>query len=286
MSKQKLYAVRKGRVPGIYSSWEKCSQQVTGFPGAVYKSFESRAAAEQFLRGTAPVRLRAARPSIPANPDESQQAASSEQTSADILTTVAIYTDGGCLVNPGPGGYGVVLKIGRRRSERSGGFRRTTNNRMELTACIAGLHALTAGSGPSPSADFAEGIARSTADALCPASARSRESASTGCGTAGSRVPAGSIVTLYTDSKYLANGITKGWAKRWRAMAWVRAGEPVPNADLWQQLLALCERHKVTFEWLQGHAGNPENERCHVLAAQALRRKNLPVDRGYAAAHK
>jgi ribonuclease HI len=155
-------------------------------------------------------------------------------------TNVRIYTDGGCLVNPGPGGYGVVLKSGRRRSELSSGFRRTTNNRMELMACIAGLKALTTSS----------------------------------------------TVSIYTDSRYLADGISKGWAKRWRAMDWKRAGETVPNADLWQQLLALCDRHEVTFNWLRGHAGNPENERCHVLADQAMRRTGLPADPGYAAARK
>ena len=157
---------------------------------------------------------------------------------ADSTAGATIYTDGGCLVNPGPGGYGVVLAMAAKRRELSGGFRRTTNNRMELMACIVGLEA----------------------------------------------VSVGATAVIYTDSKYLANGITKGWARRWQAMQWERAGEPVPNADLWQRLLALCAQRTVTFEWLRGHAGQRENERCHVLADVAMRRSALPPDPGYEAA--
>ena len=236
MPKQKLYSVRKGRVPGIYHSWEACSEQVTGFPGAVYKSFESRAEAERFLRGAASARTSEAKPSKPSNAEDARRAGT--VAAADSGVGAKIYTDGGCLVNPGPGGYGVVLTTAAERSELSGGFRRTTNNRMELLACIVGLEALSEGS----------------------------------------------TVAIYTDSKYLANGITKGWAKRWQAMQWERQREPVPNADLWQRLLALCERRAVSFEWLRGHAGQRENERCHVLADEAMRRKGLPADRGYEAA--
>ena len=236
MPKQRLYSVRKGHVPGIYHSWDACSEQVTGFPGAVYKSFESRAEAERFLRGAPSVRASKAKPAKPAVAEDARRAGT--VAAAESGMGVKIYTDGGCLVNPGPGGYGVVLTTAAKRSELSGGFRRTTNNRMELMACIVGLEA----------------------------------------------VDADGTVAIYTDSKYLANGITKGWAKRWRAMQWERAGEPIPNADLWQRLLALCERRAVSFEWLRGHAGQRENERCHVLAAEALRRKGLPADPGYKAA--
>ncbi len=149
---------------------------------------------------------------------------------------VTIYTDGACLGNPGPGGYGVVMLYGIHRKELSGGFCMTTNNRMELSAAIAGLQALK-----SP------------------------------C-----------TVTLYTDSQYLVNAITKGWALKWRKQGWMRTKkDKAQNPDLWEQLLALCGRHNVSFEWVKGHAGNAENERCDFLATTAAKRTNLPPDPGY-----
>jgi ribonuclease HI len=149
---------------------------------------------------------------------------------------VTIYTDGACLGNPGPGGYGVVLLHQGRRQELSGGFRRTTNNRMELMGAIVGLRAVG-----EPSA-----------------------------------------VTLYTDSRYVADGITKGWAARWRADGWMRTRtEAAVNPDLWAALLDLCARHRVTFVWVRGHAGNRENERCDALSVRAAQGRNLPADPGY-----
>ena len=151
------------------------------------------------------------------------------------LKQVVLYTDGACLGNPGPGGYGAVLLFGEKRREISGGFRRTTNNRMEIMAVIAGLELL-----------------------------RYR------C-----------AVTVYTDSRYVANSIMKGWALRWRAKGWVRDHKQVPNSDLWERLLGLCTQHKVTFEWVKGHAGTVENECCDRLSVQASRSSDLPPDRGY-----
>ena len=154
----------------------------------------------------------------------------------DDLKQVTIYTDGGCDPNPGPGGYGVVLLYGGHRKELSGGFRRTTNNRMEIYAAIQGLEAL--------------------------------------------KEPC--QVTLYSDSEYLVNAISQGWALRWKARRWMRnSKERALNPDLWERLLALCEKHQVTFVWLKGHAGTTENERCDSLAAQALQRRDLPEDEGY-----
>jgi len=152
------------------------------------------------------------------------------------LKHVHIYTDGACLGNPGPGGYGVVLRDDSHRKELSGGFRATTNNRMELMAAIVGLGALLE---------------------------RCR-------------------VTLYTDSRYLAEALARGWARRWRAQGWWRnRNERARNPDLWEQLLALCERHEVEVVWVRGHAGHPENERCDQLALQAAQRPDLPPDMGY-----
>lgn len=152
------------------------------------------------------------------------------------LKSVRIYTDGACRGNPGPGGYGVVLVYGEKRRELSGGFRLTTNNRMEIMAVIAGLESL--------------------------------------------RYPCEVVVT--TDSKYVHDAIAKGWAARWRKNGWRRhTGERAVNPDLWARLLDRCEGHKVRFEWVKGHAGHPENERCDVLSTTAAREKDLPVDEGY-----
>ncbi len=154
----------------------------------------------------------------------------------DPLKPVTIYTDGACTGNPGPGGYGVVLIYGDVRKELSGGFRLTTNNRMELMGAIAGLSAL--------------------------------------------KFPC--QVTLYSDSKYVVDAMTQGWARRWRANDWKRnKTDKAINPDLWAQLLDLCDQHQVTFHWVRGHAGDPENERCDRLAVEAAQRDDLPPDPGY-----
>lgn len=152
------------------------------------------------------------------------------------LGEATIYTDGGCEPNPGAGGYGIVVVCGNQAQELSGGFQRTTNNRMEIYAAIAGLEALK-----SPSR-----------------------------------------VTLVSDSRYLVDAMSQNWAKRWKSNGWWRTKkERAVNADLWERLLLLCERHAVTFQWVKGHAGHEQNERCDVLAMTALKRPDLPVDVGY-----
>jgi len=143
---------------------------------------------------------------------------------------VEIYTDGACSGNPGPGGYGVILKFGKHSKELSAGFKTTTNNRMELRAVIAGLSIL-------------------------------REKCR---------------VKIFSDSKYLVDAVKKGWAQRWRNNNWQRnKDEKALNPDLWETLLNLLEKHEVTFEWIRGHAGHPENERCDKLAVKAANSQNL-----------
>ena len=145
------------------------------------------------------------------------------------MKNVAIFTDGACKCNPGPGGWGAILRYGTAEKEISGGEPHTTNNRMELRAVIESLKCL-------------------------------KERCE---------------VTLTTDSQYVCNSINKGWAKNWKAKNWVKGGKPVPNTDLWQELLSLLEQQNVTFVWVRGHNGHPENERCDRLAvAQAERYKN------------
>lgn len=151
---------------------------------------------------------------------------------------VIIHTDGSCLGNPGPGGWAAVLELAgsMARREISGGFRRTTNNRMEIMAVIAALEALNQ-----------------------PCS-----------------------VDLHTDSQYVRNAVEKGWLASWRAKNWRKADKKaVLNADLWQRLVPLLERHEVRLHWLRGHAGHPENERCDELARTCAGAADLPPDMGF-----
>jgi len=137
------------------------------------------------------------------------------------MKTVIIYTDGACSGNPGPGGWGAILRYGRYKKELSGGEEQTTNNRMELTGVIAALEALT-----EP----------------CQ-------------------------VELWSDSRYVIDGLGKGWAKSWRSRGWIKADKkPALNPDLWGRLLDLCEVHTVKLHWVKGHAENEWNNRCDELA--------------------
>jgi ribonuclease HI len=137
---------------------------------------------------------------------------------------VDIFTDGACSGNPGPGGWGAVLRSGDHEKELCGGERDTTNNRMELTAAIEALEALT-----EP----------------CQ-------------------------VTLTTDSTYVRDGITR-WLANWKQNGWrTAAKKPVKNQELWQKLDRQASRHDVTWKWVKGHSGHPENERADMLANQGM----------------
>jgi ribonuclease HI len=253
VSKQKkqYYAVRIGREPGIYLTWEECKAQVDGYAKAQYKGFGSFEEAEAYLGNVKTNKPDCDEPTgaKPFNPpgapkkrrgtihSEDEAKALKMLETNDGLKHVVIYTDGACLGNPGPGGYGVVLLHGKDREEFSRGFRLTTNNRMEMLACIVGLQTLK-----QPCA-----------------------------------------VTLYSDSQYVINSMTKGWARRWKQNKWKRNGENVPNADLWEKMLELCDKHKVRFNWVRGHAGNKENERCDQLARQAALGFDMAIDSVYEA---
>lgn len=88
-------------------------------------------------------------------------------------------------------------------------------------------------------------------------------------------------VMLYSDSRYLVDSMEKGWAATWKKKNWWRKTERVPNPDLWQRLLDLREIHEVEFVWVQGHAGDKENECCDRLSYAAIKQPNLPADEGY-----
>lgn len=146
------------------------------------------------------------------------------------MKKIMIYTDGACSGNPGPGGWGAILRYRDTEREISGGAGRTTNNRMELMGVIEALRLL--------------------------------------------KEPC--EVTLCSDSKYVCDAIRLGWAKGWKRNGWVKSDKkPALNADLWEELLSLLDRHRVSVAWVKGHAGHPENERCDRLAvAQSEKFKN------------
>jgi ribonuclease HI len=145
---------------------------------------------------------------------------------------ITVYTDGAASGNPGPGGYGVVLLSGHHRKELSGGFRLTTNNRMELLAVIIALETLR---------------------------------------------HQGSDVTIYTDSRYVADAVEKGWIFEWEKKRFRKK----KNHDLWLRFLKSYRQHRVKFIWIKGHAENAENERCDRLAVLASQSHALQEDEGY-----
>ncbi len=146
------------------------------------------------------------------------------------MKNIEIYTDGACHGNPGPGGWGAILRHGVYEKKISGTEEHTTNNRMEITALIKALKLV--------------------------------------------KQPC--KITIYSDSQYVCNAIKNGWATKWQQNGWIKnKKQPAKNSDLWEQLLKLLEIHEVKMEWIKGHAGHPENERCDELANLAIKKKHL-----------
>lgn len=133
MPPRKVYAVVKGRKPGIYKNWSDAHAQIEGFSGAVYKGFPSVDEAEEWIKS-----ISSGRTGYGIKRIEESSSKRTEPESGEIM----IYTDGGSSGNPGPGGYGIVQVYGEERKEYSGGFRLTTNNRMELMGVIVALRKL------------------------------------------------------------------------------------------------------------------------------------------------
>ncbi len=159
-----------------------------------------------------------------------------------MTTDLFVYSDGGAIGNPGPGGFGVVIEANGKSWKLSRGYRRTTNNRMELMGAIAGLE--------------------STAE-----------------------MGRGRKTEVVSDSSYVVNGMSKGWAARWRANGWRRnkQGAKALNPDLWGRLLDAVEDREVSFRWVKGHSGHPQNEQCDAMVREAssLPASDQLVDGGY-----
>jgi ribonuclease HI len=155
---------------------------------------------------------------------EKHEATRTSASSADTASLVEIFCDGACSGNPGPGGYGAILRYNGHEKEIRGGEVLTTNNRMEMTAVIEALRLLTR---------------------PC-------------------------RIAVVTDSQYLVKGMTE-WIHGWKRKGWQNSKkEPVLNRDLWEELLKLCSQHVVNWQWIRGHNGHVENERCDQLARQAI----------------
>ena len=145
---------------------------------------------------------------------------------------ITMYTDGASRGNPGRGGYGTILLYKQYRKELSAGYRKTTNNRMELLAVIVGLEAIK-----KPGAE----------------------------------------VKIFSDSQYVVDAVNKGWIWTWQKKGF----KGKKNPDLWQRFITVYQKHDVKFQWIKGHSGIPENERCDELAVDSADGNNLLVDEGY-----
>jgi len=145
---------------------------------------------------------------------------------------IRIFTDGAAQGNPGPGGYGVIMRFQQAEKELSQGYRLTTNNRMELLAVISGLEAIK---------------------------------------------KTGIPVIIVSDSKYVVDSVEKGWIWGWEKKNFAKKA----NADLWKRYIPLHRKYNPRFNWIRGHNGHPENERCDQLAVQAALSGNLLVDEWY-----
>ena len=145
---------------------------------------------------------------------------------------ITMYTDGASRGNPGRGGYGTILLYKQHRKELSAGYRKTTNNRMELLAVIVGLEAIK-----KPGAE----------------------------------------VKIFSDSQYVVDAVNKGWIWTWQKKGF----KGKKNPDLWQRFITVYQKHDAKFQWIKGHSGIPENERCDELAVASADGDNLMVDEGY-----
>lgn len=250
-----FYAVKVGRKTGVYKTWEGCSKQVTGFPGAVFKKFNNYADAyffavpfkpgcsklsKQELEELANTGLLGSDDEIIIDPEsdcnlkaEKPDGAAVSLGNTALITdfnkkdSFSLYTDGACSGNPGKGGYGyAVVHNNALIVKGSGGLLATTNNQMELTAVIEGLK----------------------------------------------EIPEKYSVVVYSDSSYVVNAFNKDWITGWKSRDWYKSnGEPVANRELWESLLSVIDMHSsVRFVWVKGHAGNKYNELCDQLAVKAI----------------
>ncbi len=248
MPKKGIYAVRHGRVPGIYFSAEECEQQVKGFTGAESRRFTDMNRAKAYMadrpvhpprpvrqsRQPAP-RLKVSRvvhsqrgPNTAHHPGARSPLTQTAAPPVNAGEAIRIYTDGGCLVHEdGAGGYAAVICLPNgNRKEISGGVDTTRSERMELLAAVSALRTLPA------------------------------------------YAAAGAAVQVYTDSQYLYNGASKAIWRDWTK----EQADNFLHHDLWLELADICPKYKISWFWVKGHNGNSLNERCDWLATAAAKR--------------
>lgn len=241
MAKTKYYAVLKGRRPGIFYTWEDCKAQVDGYNGAKYKSFPTVEEAMAYMRKDAQATL-----NLQAQREEKARTAAVKKASAAAKTAkkkvllelpdlppvvhfpvdLIFYTDGSCLVNPKGPGGHAAVIF---------------DNDMQMLQIVTGGEPSTTNN-------------RMELKALIMGL---------------KAVDDGTVhnIMVNTDSQYLQNAFTKYWLRNWKRNNWVKSdGHPVLNQDLWQELDILVGRHRVSFNWVKGHAGQEYNELCDQLA--------------------
>ncbi len=250
-SKKNFYTVFKGRIPGVYTRWSGeggAEEQVKGYPGAIFKGFGTRPEAEEYLRSGNKERYSTPKLSSELEGETRAQAAVPQVSRPPLdyqeeldAGKVVVFTDGASTGNPGPGGYGVVLLQGEIRKELSGGFCCTTNNRMELLACIVALREL-----------------KQSVPVVIYSDSR--------------------YVVNAVEKGWARRWRSNNWMRAPDARGQAQRAE---NRDLWEQMLDLLNLYSVDFRWVRGHASYPENERCDRLAVQAAHARGLPTDPGF-----
>jgi len=250
MARIKFYAIVHGLKPGIYTEWfgaHGAEVQIKGFAGAVYKAFPARAEAEAWFRKQG-AETTAAQQRMPFLSEEASTEKKTprrkKQTSSTSPEPQAVVSGGRVMI---------YADGGCSKNPGPGGY---------------GVILLLGGD----RRELSGGYAHTTNNRM----------ELMGCIKALESLDGPCPVSVYSDSQYVVNGITKGWARRWKSNNWMRnRDEEAENSDLWERLLALCEKHDVQFHWVRGHSGHPENERCDELAVAMTRRADLPPDSGY-----
>lgn len=157
------------------------------------------------------------------------------------MQVVDIFSDGSSRGNPGPGGFGAILQFRDAKGE---------------------LHEL----------ELSDGFERTTNNRM----------ELLGVIVALEALKRPCRVTVHTDSQYVVNAFNQHWVDGWLKRGWKNAQkQPVKNTDLWKRLLAAKQPHQVTFQWVKGHAGHPENERCDALATAAADSPSRRIDEGF-----
>ena len=251
MAKPKFYAVVKGRKPGIYTEWfgsHGAEVQIKGFANAVYKSFPTRDEAKAWS-------------------DSANHGASSQHRQMSFLP---VDEEKAPAKKP---------RLTKKSIQEKPATRAHADGSRAVIYTDGGC-SKNPGPGGYGAVLLVDGQRRELSGGFAHTTNNRMELM--GCIKALEALDTTQPVTVHSDSQYVVNGITKGWAKRWKKNDWMRnKDEAAENSDLWEMLLDLCEKRDVEFQWVRGHDGNEGNERCDTLAVEMTQRRDLPPDHGY-----